>query len=158
MILCFKQLPMGPGLPENCHWPVNDIFYRSTASCLKQRIMHVYGHPLMAICHWPPSMTKTYGQNFKNCLWHLSMTKKLSLTMVNDKKNCHWLKVIYIGIFICVSLEGTAGQSASQTQHQTFDDYEWCCGSKIQYVHLRLNEFTYTRNWLKIDLQSANQT
>ena len=53
--------------------------------------------PLMAICHWPQSMTKAYGQSSKKCHWQWSMTKKLSLTMVNDKKNCHWLKVIYIG-------------------------------------------------------------
>ena len=42
-------------------------------------------------------MTKAYGQSSKKCHWPWSMTKKLSLTMVNDKKNCHWLKVIYIG-------------------------------------------------------------
>ena len=53
----------------------------------------------MAICHWPQSMTKAYGQSSKKCHWPWSMTKKLSLTMVNDKKNCHWLKVIYIGIY-----------------------------------------------------------
>ena len=53
----------------------------------------------MAICHWPQSMTKAYGQSSKKCHWQWSMTKKLSLTMVNDKKNCHWLKVIYIGIY-----------------------------------------------------------
>ena len=42
--------------------------------------------PLMDKCHWPQSMTKIYGQNFK----------KMSLTLVNDKTNCHWLKVFYV--------------------------------------------------------------
>ena len=49
-------------------------------------IILVMDIPLMDKCHWPQSMTKIYGQNFK----------KMSLTMVNDKKNCHWLKVFYV--------------------------------------------------------------
>ena len=41
--------------------------------------------PLMAKCHWPQSMTKIYGQNFKkNVIDHGQW-----------QKNCHLLKVIY---------------------------------------------------------------
>ena len=72
-------------------------FVAAQWTCLKQRIMHIYGHT-------------TYGHmslttvNDKN-LW--TKPKKVSLTSVNDKKividhgqwqkNCHWLKGIYIG-------------------------------------------------------------
>ena len=69
--------------------------------------------PLMDICHWPPSMTKTYGHSLKKCHLPRSMTKKLSLTMVNDKKNCHWLKGIYIGIvshFFALQLSTSKGE------------------------------------------------
>ena len=96
MILCFGQLLMG--LPqklslisqwhfllrewvitEKCHLLINDNFSQFNGpvrSCLKQRIMHVYGHT-------------TYGHmslttvNDKS-LW--TKLKKVSLTLVNDKK------------------------------------------------------------------------
>ena len=66
-------------ITENCHWPVNDNFSQFNGliwSGLMQRIMHSYGHT-------------TYGHmslttvNDKN-LW--TKLKKLSLTLVNDKK------------------------------------------------------------------------
>ena len=74
--------------PLKCHWLVNDKFWSSPIlswsmvkaenHCLIILIMDIW---LMAKCHWPQSMTKIYGQNWrKKCHWPWSMTKKLSLT------------------------------------------------------------------------------
>ena len=56
-------------------------------------IILVMDIPLMDKCHWPQSMTKIYGQNFKkNVIDHGQW-----------QKNCHLLKVIYplVLIFSC---------------------------------------------------------
>ena len=104
-----------------CHWPVNDNFalqlgyhkklslnsqWQFWSSLLKMSltdqwqflrqshwelvkaenhwlIFLIMDIPLMAKCHLPQSMTKIYGQNFK----------KMSLTMVNDKKIVIYWKV-----------------------------------------------------------------
>ena len=105
--------------------------------------------PLMAICHWPQSMTKAYGQSSKKCHWQWSMTKKLSLTMVNDKKNCHWLKVIYIGVFHkCFELLLTlfihfATARLGQIYQRWTDsiaDYEsWSYQDRLRHDQSRLN-------------------
>ena len=78
--------------PLKCHWLVNDKFWGSPLwswsmvkaenHCLIILIMDIR---LMAKCHWPQSMTKIYGQNFK----------KIVIDHGQWQKNCHLLKVIY---------------------------------------------------------------
>ena len=74
--------------PLKCHWLVNDKFWGSPIlswsmvkaenHCLIILIMDIR---LMAKCHWPQSMTKIYGQNFKKIVIdHGQWQKKLSLT------------------------------------------------------------------------------
>ena len=66
---------------EKCHWPVNDSFewltpwgegnfYRSVIDSLVMDIK------LMAMCHWPWSMTCGHKWALKKCHWPRSMTEK----------------------------------------------------------------------------------
>ena len=75
-------------ITENCHWQVNDIFWGSPiGSWSKQRIIDL-SFWLWTYHLWPNVIDHSQWQKFMD-----KTLKKMSLTMVNDKKIVIYWKV-----------------------------------------------------------------
>ena len=92
-------------LCRNCHWSmtiskmslINDTFLKHhvhictfTETVIDQS-MTIFIILLMAICLMDIVIDRTVNDNVHKLSW-----AKLSLTSINDKKNCHWVHLIYL--------------------------------------------------------------
>ena len=135
-------------IAENCHWPVNDNFWCSSIwSWSKQRIIDL-SFWLWTYHLWPNVIYHSQWQKFMD-----KTLKKMSLTMVNDKKIVIYWKwsilTIYIGIHATVlALQSSMKSKIRENRncpkwHKHLYPLVWCAQHRFESARwsLRVHPF-----------------